>query len=114
MDPRSLIRRPLVIWRLRYGDASPGDLQQELAHVQSDLKPDLERRHLAEALGENRILTACTKLPMRSASLARSSMTPSRNDVGQTQRRKPDVRSRIESLAMHVFLSLSGAVSLRA
>jgi SulP family sulfate permease len=36
-------------------DLANGGVELVLAHVQSDLKPDLERHHLAEAVGENRI-----------------------------------------------------------
>jgi sulfate permease, SulP family len=36
-------------------DLADGGVELVLAHVQSDLKPDLERHHLAEAVGENRI-----------------------------------------------------------
>jgi MFS superfamily sulfate permease-like transporter len=36
-------------------DLADGGVQLVLAHVQSDLKPDLERHHLAGVVGENRI-----------------------------------------------------------
>jgi len=36
-------------------DLAEEGVELVLAHVQSDLKPDLERHHLTEALGENRI-----------------------------------------------------------
>jgi len=36
-------------------DLADGGVELVLAHVQSDLQPDLERHHLTEAVGENRI-----------------------------------------------------------
>jgi len=36
-------------------DLANGGVELVLAHVQSDLKPDLERHHLTGVVGENRI-----------------------------------------------------------